>query len=289
MRLSPSLRGAFLGLGAMALYCFYDVTIKFLGGAYSPLQILFCAGLVFVVLILAQLLLTGQGSRMLPVQPRWTALRVVAALLNGVLGAHAFAVLPLAQAYAVFFLMPLMIALLAVPVLGEPMDRARGFAILAGLAGVMIALQPGRADLGLGHMAAFSAAALGALNYVILRKTSGVESPGVLMLYPAVAQLAFTGIAMLWLWVPMPPAHWALTTLMGVALMVGGLMIIAAYRIAPAIIVAPMQYSQIIWAAILGALFFGEAMDAPMILGIAIIIVAGQILLWHASRPATAG
>lgn len=284
-----SLRGAFLGLGAMALYCFYDVTIKFLGGAYSPLQILFCAGLVFVPLILGHLVLTGQARRMWPVAPRWTAVRVVAALLNGVIGAYAFAVLPLAQAYAVFFLMPLMIALLAVPVLGEPMDRARGFAILAGLGGVMIALQPGAAPLGAGHLAAFSAAALGALNYVILRKTSGVESPGVLMLYPAVAQLAFTGVAMLWLWVPMPPHHWALTTLMGVELMVGGLMIIAAYRIAPAIVVAPMQYSQIIWAAILGALFFDEAMDAPMILGIAIIIAAGQFLLWRTARPATAG
>jgi S-adenosylmethionine uptake transporter len=289
MHLSPSLRGAFLGLGAMALYCFYDVTIKLLGGAYSPLQILFCAGLVFVPLILGHLLLTGQAGRMQPVQPGWIAVRVVAALLNGVLGAYAFAVLPLAQAYAVFFLMPLMISLLAVPVLGEPMDRARGFAILAGLAGVMIALQPGAAPLGLGHLAAFSAAALGALNYVILRKTSGVESPGVLMLYPAVVQLAFTGVAMLWLWVPMPPAHWALTTLMGVELMVGGLMIIAAYRIAPAIVVAPMQYSQIIWAAILGALFFGEAMDGPMIVGIAIIIAAGQFLLYRTARPATAG
>ena len=136
------LRGAFFGLAAMGLYCLYDVTIKFFGPDYSPLQVLFCAGLVFVPLILVQLRLSGQGG-LRPVYPGLTAVRVVAGLLNGTIGAYAFSVLPLAESYAVFFLMPLMIAGLAVPLLGEPMGLGRGLAIVAGFAGVLIALQPG--------------------------------------------------------------------------------------------------------------------------------------------------
>lgn len=280
------LRGAFFGLAAMGLYCLYDVTIKFFGPDYSPLQVLFCAGLVFVPLILVQQWLTGQGG-LRPVYPGLTAVRVVAGLLNGTIGAYAFSVLPLAESYAVFFLMPLMIAGLAVPFLGERMDPARGLAIVAGFAGVLIALQPGgETALGLGHLAALVAASLGAVNYLILRKIGGVESPGVLMLYPAVAQLLVLGFVMPSVWVPMPLAHWGLTTLMGLELFAGGLLIILAYRNAPAIIVAPMQYSQIIWAAILGWLIFGEGMTTMMILGIAIIIGAGLFILTRSNTAA---
>lgn len=267
----------------MGLYCLYDVTIKFLGPSYSPMQVLFCAGLVFVPLILGQLRLSANRS-LRPVLPGWTALRVVISLLNATIGAYAFSVLPLAQCYAVFFLMPLMIAALAVPVLGEPMDPARGLAIAVGFGGVLIALQPGGAmALGIGHLAAFVAAALGAMNYVLLRKTGHVESPGVLMLYPAIAQLGALGLLMPTVWQGMPLAHWGLTSLMGMELFVGGLCIIAAYRAAPAIVVAPMQYSQILWAAILGALLFNESLSARMSLGLAIIIGAGLFIL--AYRP----
>ncbi len=280
------LRGAFFGMAAMGLYCLYDVTIKFFGPDYSPLQVLFCAGLVFVPLILVQQLLSGKGG-LRPVYPGLTAVRVVAGLLNGTIGAYAFSVLPLAESYAVFFLMPLMIAGLAVPFLGERMDPARGLAIVAGFAGVLIALQPGgETALGLGHLAALTAASLGAVNYLILRKIGGVESPGVLMLYPAVAQLLVLGFVMPSVWVPMPLAHWGLTTLMGLELFAGGLLIILAYRNAPAIIVAPMQYSQIIWAAILGWLIFGEGMTTMMILGIAIIIGAGLFILTRGNSAA---
>jgi S-adenosylmethionine uptake transporter len=282
------LRGALFGLAAMALYCLYDVTIKFLGPAYSPMQILFCAGLVFVPLIGLQLRLSGQTA-LRPVMPKLTALRVVVGLLNGTIGAYAFSVLPLAECYAVFFLMPLMISALAVPVLGEPMDLPRSLAIATGFAGVLVALQPGgETQLGLGHVAAFVAAALGAVNYVILRKTGGIESPGVLMLYPAAAQLIALGLMMPSVWLPMPAAHWALTSLMGLELFGGGLLIILAYRHAPAIIVSPMQYSQIIWAAAFGWLLFDEAMTLQMILGISLIIAAGLFILGRTqSRRAT--
>ena len=84
----------------------------------------------------------------------------------------------------------------------------------------------------------------------------------------------------------MSASHWALTTLMGVEVFVGGLLIIAAYRSAAAIVVAPMQYSQIIWAAILGAVLFDERMTLTMIFGIAIIILAGLFILFFKPKPA---
>jgi S-adenosylmethionine uptake transporter len=186
----------------------------------------------------------------------------------------------------VFFLMPLLIALLAVPVLGEAMDLPRGLAILGGLLGVLVALRPGQEPLQWGHLAALAGASFGAVSYIILRKTSGVERPGVVLVYPLAAMVLALGCVMPWVWVPMTMRDLGLTFLMAVELYVGGLMIVAAYRHAAAIIVAPMQYSQIIWAGVFGGLLFGERLDALTLAGIAIIILCGLFILWRSSMQA---
>ena len=280
---SPAI-GALMGLAAFGLYSCYDITIKALAGgtdgALNPMQVLFCASAFALPIVLAQLVWTGQGGRaLLPVRPGWTAFRSLVTLLNGTLGAYAFTVLPLAQCYAVFFLMPLLISALAVPLLGEQMDMPRGLAILGGLVGVAAALQPTSAPLGLGHLAALASATLGACNYIVIRKTSGIERPGVMLLYPMAAQFLALGIAMLWLWHPMPAGAVGMTFLMALQLFGGGFLILSAYRRAPVIVVAPMQYSQIIWAALLGWLVFAETIDRMTAIGIGIIITSGLVLL----------
>ena len=278
-----NLVGAVLALTAFGLYALYDITIKYLGGSYSPLQVLFVAIGMALPMILVHVLIDPRGQSLRPQLPGWMALRAAVALVNGILGAFAFALLPLAQAYAVFFTMPLMIAALGVPLLGEPMDLRRGLAIIGGLVGVIVALQPGQMPVTAGHAAALAAAALGAVNYVILRRTGGVERPVVLLFWPLAVQWAATALAMPFLWQPMPLAHLGLSLLMAVELVAGGLVIIAAYRAAPVIVVAPMQYSQIAWGVAFGALFFGEGLSAMTGLGIAIIIGSGLVILSH--RP----
>lgn len=273
------LTGAFLGLTAFGLYACYDITIKFFGPTLNPMQVVFCAACFVLPMYLGQMALTGQMRALWPVMPKLTFLRAGVVLVNSSLGAYAFSVLPLAEAYAVFFLMPLLIAALAWPVLGEPMDITRGLAILAGLAGVAVALQPGVTVLGWGHLAALGGATFGACNYVIIRKTGGVEKPAVILLYPTLAQFIAWGAMMPWIWQPMSAGDLGLTFVMAVELFLGGFAIVTAYRLAPAIVVAPMQYSQIGWAAVLGWMIFGERIGSATALGIAIIIAAGLVIL----------
>jgi drug/metabolite transporter (DMT)-like permease len=104
------------------------------------------------------------------------------------------------------------------------------------------------------------------------------------MLYPALAQFLVTAAAMPFFWLPMPIEDWLMSAFMAVAVFLGSLLIIAAYRNAPVIIVAPMQYSQIIWAALLGRLFFDESMSPTMIFGIAVICAAGIFILISSSK-----
>jgi drug/metabolite transporter (DMT)-like permease len=124
----------------------------------------------------------------------------------------------------------------------------------------------------------------GALNSLIFRKIGHREKSGVILLYPVLAQVLVAGLIMPFVWTPLTLSDWQVGLQMGALGLVGGLFIIAAYRTAPAIVVAPMQYSQIVWASILGYLLWGEKPSLASTLGIGVIVVAGLALLAVAGR-----
>ena len=277
-------QGALLGLAGMGLFACADIVIKLLGGNYNPFQIIFFAGIMTFPLIAGLLIADASVNNLRPRLPKLMALRCGVVLLNGILGTYAFATLPLAQCYAIFFTMPIFIALLSVPILGEKIDVARGIAVVAGLIGVTVALDPGKAVLEWGHAAALIGAMVGALNYIILRKTGSTERTAVLLLYPLIGQVVVAAVALPLVYRPMPLQDLALTALMATVTFAGYLLIIAAYRRAPGIVVAPMQYSQIIWAAIFGAMLFNEQMSARVWIGTVVIILAGLVIVTRRDR-----
>lgn len=280
--LPAPLRGALLGAAAMGIFACYDLAIKFLGTAYHPFQIMFFTGLAAVPFIILQLVWAREVGDYRPKLPRLTAARCAVALLQGGLGTYVFTALPIAQAYAVFFTMPLMIALLGAWTLNEPIRPASLIAILVGFAGVLVALNPfaaGAPPLEIAHLLAVGAAIAGALNFVIMRKTAPIERAAVLIIYPTLSQLAVVALALPFVYQPMPIAHHMLTWVMAVFGIGGTYVIVAAYAAAPAAVVAPMQYTQIIWASIGSYLIFGEVVTPVMALGIAVIIASGVYLL----------
>ncbi len=280
-----NLRGALLSLAAFGVYASHDVLVKFLGSSYSPFQLIFFSGLFGFPLVTILLMSDRTDGNLIPKHPWWTALRTTTAVLNGVAGFYAFSVLPLAQCYAIFFAMPILITLLAIPILGEKIGIHRGVAIVVGLLGVLIVLRPGDAQLGFGHLAALTGALLGSMTSVIVRKIGHDERPVVLMLYPMVANFLVMAVALPFVYVPMPIEHIGLLGCMALLGLGGGLLIISAYRRAPAIIVAPMQYSQILWALIFGLLIFGEEVDLWTAVGTGVIILAGIYIVLREDRP----
>ncbi len=281
-----NLRGALLSLAAFGVYATHDVLVKFLGSSYSPFQLIFFSGLLGFPLVTILLMSDRTDGNLIPRHPWWTALRTTTAVLNGIFGFYAFSVLPLAQCYAIFFAMPILITLLAIPILGEKIGLHRGVAVVVGLIGVLIVLRPGDADLGFGHLAALLGALLGSMTSVIVRKIGHDERPIVLMLYPMVANFVVMALALPFVYVPIPMEHLGLLGCMALLGLVGGLLVIAAYRRAPAIIVAPMQYSQIIWALIYGFLIFEEKIDLWTGIGTGVIILAGIYIVLREDKPA---
>ena len=274
----PKLIGTSLGLLAFGLYSVSDTSLKWLGAGLHPMQILFFSCLFALPLILAYAITSDPHQALRPRHPRLTLLRAVLTVGNSFVVIHAFGALPLAQAYAIFFTMPLFIALLAVPLLGERLDPVTGGAIVLGLLGVLVALQPGRMPLSWAHLAALAGALSGALNSILIRRTRD-ESYLVLVLYPMAAQVLVAGAVLPFVHVPMQGRDLAVTALQALTGVAGTVAFIAAYRRATAATVAPMQYSQIIWATILGFLIFGERPGVMTGIGICLIIGAGMVVL----------
>lgn len=275
--MSPALKGALYGLLGFGLFSLADATIKFLGGTYNPVQIVAFAG-AFSLPLIGLLWLRAPVS-LRPVHPWMMAIRTAALIVNGLLVTYTFTVMPLAQAYAIFFTLPLVLTILAWPVLGDRIDLISGLAVVVGLVGVMVALDPGRIEFGIGHVAAVGGVVMAAVHYLIVRKTGGAEANVPMLFYPVLGQTVSAFLLLPGRYVPMPAADLATVAGLALAGFCGTLTMFAAYRAAAPIIVAPTQYSQIAWAALFGALFFGEPMTWQAGLGMGIIALAGMMVL----------
>ncbi len=282
--MSANAKGALLALLAFGVFAIHDVVVKVLGGIYSPFQIVFFSVLLSFPLATVMLMRDAKPGTLVPVHPWWMALRTVAAVGTGVSAFYAFSILPLAQVYAILFASPLLITVLAIPVLGEKVRLRRWLAVLAGLVGVLVVLRPGQTDLSSGHLAALAAAVGGSLASIVVRKIGTEERPVVLLLYPMVVNFVLMACALPFVYVPMPIEHLGLLGMIALFAWVASRLVIAAYQTGEAAIIAPMQYSQIIWATVFGYVFFEETIDQATAIGAAIIIASGMYIVLRESR-----
>ncbi|HCQ67358.1 MAG TPA: EamA/RhaT family transporter [Rhodobacteraceae bacterium] len=279
-----NLSGPLFALLAFGIFATHDVIVKFLGAVYSPFQIIFFTTLFSFPLVTFMLMRDATEGHLIPKHPGWIGLRTVSAIIAAGSAFYAFSALPLAQVYTIIFASPLLITLLAIPVLGEKVGIHRLGAVVVGLAGVVVVLRPGSADLGPGHFAAMATAVFGALASVIVRKVGRDERTVVIMLYPMAANFIVMGILLAFVYQPMPVEHLGATAVISLLGFGGGLLLISAYRNGDAAIVAPMQYSQIIWATGYGYLLFDERVDRATLIGAGIIIASGVYIVWREAR-----
>lgn len=282
--MSANVKGALLALIAFGVYATHDVFIKTLGATYSPIQLVFFSVLLSFPLATISLMRERAPSTLLPVHPWWIAMRTVAAVVTGFAAFYAFSNLPLTQTYAILFATPLIITVMSIPILGERVRLPRWLAVSVGLIGVLVVLRPGTTTLELGHAAALLAAFTGAFASIVLRKVGGEERPVVVMLYPMVANFLVMGALLPFVYIPMPLMDLAFVAIISVFAWVGGRLIISAYQTGEAAVVAPMHYSQILWASVFGYVFFSESIDFYTGVGTGIIIASGIFIVFRESR-----
>ncbi len=270
-----NLHGVAFALAAFGLYATHDAVLKVLAVNFSVFQVVFYLNLFTLPMVVAMLMADPALGNLRPKHPWWILLRSILSVVGSISVFYAFTVLKMSETYAILFTTPLFITALSVPVLGEHVGPRRWGAVLIGFAGVLIVLNPGVSEIGLAHLAALLGAASAALIFVSVRKIGRDERVSVLMLYPMLTNLILmAGLAAL-TYRPMPLNDLALNGFMAVLGFIAMLCLIHAYRVATAVTVAPMQYSQMLWAIFFGFLLFDETLEVRVLLGAGVIIASG--------------
>ncbi|MBN9669530.1 DMT family transporter [Roseibium aggregatum] len=282
--MSATLKGFAAALFAFAFFSSHDAIIKALGGTYSVFQIIFFSMLFAFVPMSTMMLADKAIDNFRPRHPWLVLLRSALTISSMSCAFYAFTVLPLAEVYALLFATPLLVTALSVPLLGETVRMQRWAAVFVGLVGVLIVLRPGVSALTLGHVSALVASCSSALASILVRKLGGKERPAVLILYPLLLSMLVMSMTLPVAYVPVALSDLGLMAVVGFLSVMAQYSTIVAYRSAPAALIAPMQYSQILWATFFGAMFFNETPDLYVAIGSAIIILSGLFVVWRESQ-----
>ena len=272
-----------VGTGALAfgLFSLMDALVKWLSASHPVPQILVCNALFALVPVGAMVVRRGGLPQLRTRRLGLHLLRGLLGTTGGFLAFYAFSRLPLADAYAIIFATPLLITALSVPILGEAVGWRRWSAVLVGFVGVLVMLRPGIAPIGAGSLAALGAACASACAILLVRKLSITETTTSIAFYSNVTAVVLTGIVFSPTFVL--PNLWDLV-LMAASGLIGGtalLVLIAAYRRSPAALVAPFQYSQMLWAILLGALVWSNFPEPVMLVGASIVTGSGLFILYR--------
>ncbi|MDF2373659.1 MAG: DMT family transporter [Rhizobiaceae bacterium] len=281
---SSTLSSLIMALAAFGLFSTHDALVKLLGLDYSVFQIIFFSGLFAFVPMTVMMSADKKMGNFRPHHPWQVGIRTLASLVSMSCAFYAFTTLPLAEVYALLFVTPLLITALSVPMLGETVRMRRWIAVFVGILGMLVVLRPGYSEFSLGHLAALLAACGSALASIIVRRIGSEERTAVLIFYPMLASMLVMACILPFVYKPVELSDLGLMALIGFLVIAAQLAIIAAYRGAPAVFVAPIQYSQILWATVFGYIFFNDIPDKWVGIGAAIIIGSGLFVVWRESR-----
>lgn len=269
------LAGIALLVTAMTLVPLMDGIAKYLSAAYPVSQIVW-ARYFFHMAILLPLVLWHYGARgLLPRRPLVQLLRSGFLLCSTIFFFGAIALIPLADAIALVFISPLIVTACSPFVLGEQVGVRRWSAVLIGFLGALIVFRPGLSVLQLGSLLAVGAGSTYACYILATRKLSGSAPPLVTLLQTAVVGAVVMSLVVPFAWVTPASRDLTLMAVMGAVAAGGHFLIIKAFERAPASLLAPYGYSEIVMATLVGYVAFGDFPDQWTWLGIAVIVAAG--------------
>jgi drug/metabolite transporter (DMT)-like permease len=263
-----------------------DALAKWLTSSYPPLQIIFVRNLLALPMITAIVLWTGGAGAL------WTRHLGIHAF-RGLLmvgGAYTFfrglEVLPLAEATSLIFAAPIFITALSVPLLREAVGWRRWAAVIVGFAGVLIIVRPGAATFQPASLFVVGTAMFYALGMISARWIGRGEDVWTMMFYIVLFPLLFSASLVPFVWQTPDIAHLPLFLGLAVFGTLGMTLITQAFRLAQAAIVAPFEYTALIWASVLGWLVWGDIPGLWIYVGAAVIIASGIYIVFRETRPA---
>ena len=286
----PTLRSGTAGLGVglyllgVGLFAINDALGKWLVKDYGVGQLMMLRS-IGAVIVLAPMILTLRvnliDTRRAPLQ----AVRIVVAAVDTFAFYYATRFMPLADVMTFYMATPLIVTALSAPLLGEKVERFRWIAVLVGFVGVIIALRPSPQMFSFIAPLALFGAIMFALSQTITRELRGIHwAPLVLWQFVGSGLIGATTVP--WAWTTPSLFDLGLMALVGAVSMLCFIFIVQALAMARAAVLAPLQYSAILWAALMGWLVWRDAPTLPIVVGNAVIIGSG---LYVAARGKMVG
>ncbi|MVA55680.1 DMT family transporter [Agrobacterium vitis] len=273
-------RGLALAFAAFAAYAISDASVKLVDGRISLFESAFF-GSLFGLAALPFLLKRGDALTDVfrTSNLKLWLLRFVASGTSAIGAVTAFTHLSMAEAFCLIFLLPCFVTIMSVVFLKEQVGIRRWSAVILGFIGVLVVLRPGFRELSIGHLGAVIGGLGGAISIVVYRAIGPREKSTSLYGAGAFGTIIISGIAMLPAFSWPQGTDWLLLLSYGLFAALATMLMMLATRFAPAAVLGPAQYSQMLWAILFGYLIFGDHVDMPMLVGITLIIGSGLITL----------
>ncbi len=222
-------------------------------------------------------------------RPGWPSREtIIANSLRSVLGVvtataffYSLSRLPMAEAFALWFLAPIFMAVIAMVTLGERLDRRIVGGLAAGLAGMgVMVLAPAASDVERawdGIAAALLCALTYAVSMVLLRARATRDRIEIILLFRTVGPALIMALPAASVWTPIRAADWPIFAAIGIIGTAGQILFAQAFARAPASVLAPLEYTSLVWAVVFGYGFFGEVPGVAVLAG-SVLIIAGSVL-----------
>ncbi len=276
---TPSLRGIIVGLIGFLSFAAADTCAKWLGMRYETASVIFWTYLICLILgLIASPFLGGiKATLKTPKLPIHIARGVCSIGIAACVIKAMSMGLPQASLYTILFLAPFLTALLAWPLYKEPVPAKHWGIIALGFAGTLIALRPGIEPISLEELYAFAALGFVVILGLLARPLDERESLHSLSFYPALITLIIVTPFLFDQGLSLPESmhHWFIYVLGAICVLMGLSGIAHGFRIAPYSLVAPLQYSEMVFAVLAGYILFNDQLDLWTYIGSALIILSG--------------
>jgi len=281
------LYGIALMLSAMLAFSAMDVISKRLAVEYSPIEIAFAR---YAVLALAMVpyIVRSRGAVLRTARPGLQCLRGFFMAATTACFVFGLASLPLADTTAIGFASPLLATVLSALILKERIGFGQWAAVGLGFLGILVAVRPGAASFDPAALMPLAAALFWASGLVVSRVMKESEPPLTTLAYTALAGSAVLLLPVVLVWTTPVPVALGLALVTGLVTTFGHWALILSVQYAPPSVVAPFVYSQIIWATLFGAFFFGVLPDAATGIGAAIVVACGLYTIQRERDQASA-
>jgi len=278
--MTGNLRSIVAMLIAVGAFSLMDAVLKTLIGTYPALQVAALRGLASLPLVCIYVVWRREVGLLLRVRWRLHLFRGVISIIMLTLFSFALRHLGLAEAYTIFFVAPLLITILSIPVLRERVAPVHWLAIAVGMCGVWIALRPdGEALFSWGALAVLGAATCYAVSAIAGRVLSRTDASVTLVFWTTISLSLGAGLLALPGWVDIEARHWWILAALAVTGFIGQLAITEAFRHGQASAIAPFEYTALAWGIALDWTLWRIVPDSYTLLGGAIIIASGLYLL----------